>query len=116
MGLSCECDFDSYDYESWWIPSDKFITLVLPRRKKCTSCNSVIQLADTAMPFYHYRRPNSDIEESIYGDEVETAPTYMCESCGGLYMALEELGYCMSIYDSMKQCVIEHNENKEEPK
>jgi len=91
MGLSCECDFDSYDYESWWIPSDKFITLVLPRRKKCTSCNSVIQLADTAMPFYHYRRPNSDIEESIYGDEVETAPTYMCESCGGLYMALELL-------------------------
>lgn len=53
----------------------------------------------------------SDIEERIYdGDQVPLAHKYMCEKCADLYFIFEDLGYCISLGDSMVDCLEEYHE------
>lgn len=56
------------------------------------------------------------IEEKIYGcqGEVPLATWYMCERCGGLFMALEELGFCVDVGDNMIALAKEYGEMQRE--
>jgi len=116
MSLSCSCDFDPSDYETWWEGHSKFKPLESKRRKRCCSCEELIEITSEVIEFYNYRRPKDDIEERIHGDEgVALASSFMCEDCGGLYLALDELGYgCLDISGSMRDYVAEYNQMREE--
>ena len=113
MSLSCECG----DAEERWYygPSD-YSKLATKYSRKCCSCKEKISVGDICVEFLRARRTNSDVEERIYGDEIRTAPWYMCERCGDLYFSLEELGFCIDISDSMLDLVKEYAEMQKAPK
>lgn len=111
MILSCSCDWAPDDWSWYWEGHSEFIEFVANRRKRCCSCNSLIGHGSDCVQFYRFRTARTDIEERIYGDHVPLASHFMCETCGGLYFALEELGYgCLDIGVSMKDYVAEYNE------
>jgi hypothetical protein len=60
--------------------------------------------------FARWRNPADDIEDRIYGDEVPLAPWYMCETCGGLYMAIDDLDMCCDISEPIADQIMEYNE------
>ena len=99
--LSCSCwdgDFDWY-YE---IPED-FISFDEFRRKRCISCNKLINFGADCVQFYCYRDAHTEIEEEIHGDTVELAYKYMCFDCGSIFLNLSELGYCLSIGHNVRE-------------
>ena len=109
MSLSCSCDDDgSY---GWYMPPNDFGEMNTPRRRqRCCSCGGLIDLGATVAKFRFFRYPRSDVEERIYGDEVETASKYMCERCGGLYFSLHELGFCINVPSNMLDLVKDYAE------
>ncbi|RKZ91777.1 MAG: hypothetical protein DRQ43_09760 [Gammaproteobacteria bacterium] len=117
MSLSCGCDFDASDFDTWWQDYSEFKPLQTKRSRKCCSCSSKIEVGAETMEFYRFRHSRGEIEERIYGDdgEVPLASSFMCEECAGLYLALEELGYnCLDITYPMKSYIAEYNEMREE--
>lgn len=112
MGLSCSCEFDYGDFDKWWMDHSNFQRMGyrFTSRKRCCSCNSVIDVLDDVIEFYMYRMPTSEIEENIYHEGVPTPSKWMCEDCSGLYLALEELGYCVDIWEPMADQIAEYNE------
>ena len=104
MSLSCTC----YEYDgepgSWaFYPPDDFTPLQTKRRKRCSSCGSLIDIGAECLLFLRTRCPNSEIEEKIYGAGVEIPMSnlYMCAECGEIYLNLEAAGYCLSPEDDM---------------
>lgn len=94
MGVSCGCA--AYDDCEWWYESaSDFAPLTTKRSRKCYSCGEKIAVGDDSLRLRRYKRAETDIEERIYGDEVPLAPYYFCETCGGLYFSITELGYCV---------------------
>ena len=113
MGLTCECG-DDYDW-FYTTPTD-YSELATSKRKRCVSCNDLIDIGAVSVQFHSWRKPNHDIEESIYGDEVPMASKYMCESCGDMYFNLEALGFCVNLGDSMKDLMSDYIAVYEPPK
>ena len=100
--LSCSCG--EYDGEGWWYyPPNDFSVFARNRRKRCCSCNELINIDAQCVEFTRNRECNSDIEENVWGDEVGLASWFMCEWCGEMYFNLESLGYCIFLGDSMKE-------------
>lgn len=95
MSISCGCDYDDFTWH-YTAPED-FSTLKTKRFRKCCSCGCRLEPGDTVAEFERDRPPSSEVEERIYGDEVPMAPWFMCEECGGLFMALAEQGYCIAL-------------------
>ena len=119
MSLICGCDFDPSDFERWWEDcSAPKLMGIKAKRKRCCSCNKLINSNEEVVEFYRYRHPKGDIEERIHGDErVPLASSFMCEECYGLYLALSDIGYeCLDINQPMKDYVAEYNEMREELK
>ena len=109
MSLSCDCGYGDYDY--YYRPDNDLTPLESTRRKRCLSCSSVIDHGEECLKFHNWRPTKTDIEESIHGDEVQLANTYMCEECAGLYWALEERGFCIGLgEESMKDMVKEYHD------
>lgn len=100
--LSCECPEYDGGYHSWYysLPDD-FIKLETRRRKRCCSCQNLIDIGSDCLQFARGRNSRTDIEENIYGDEVPLAPWYMCQWCGEMFLTFEEHGFCPSIGDNM---------------
>lgn len=110
MTLLCSCDFDISDYDYWQEGDSGFQPFVSKRRKRCCSCNSLIEINASSVEFYYFRSPRDEIEERIHGDQVSLASDHMCEECAGLYYALSELGYdCLNIRHPMKEHIKELN-------
>ena len=108
MGLSCGCsDIESDWY--YWVP-DGFTTLQTSRRRRCCSCNELIDIGSVCVRFERWCTPRSDIEEEICGDEVPLADWYMCEECGGLFFNFEELGFCVYLGDNMFDLLEEYRD------
>ena len=104
--LSCSCEWDG---ESWWnIPPDDFTILKTNQRKRCRSCNKLIDIGSACIAFERYRCPVTNIEERICGDEVQLASRYLCEWCGEMYLNLEALGYCYFFGDSLVEIMQEY--------
>lgn len=95
MSISCGCDYDG-DY--FTDPSQDFNTMPrLKRRKRCMSCGVLLNPGDDVLQFENWRYPRNDIEESICGDKVLLADTFLCEECGEIYMNLDAAGMCIII-------------------
>lgn len=115
MSLSCECS--DYDWESdgwaYRVPYD-FDTLRTKRRRRCQSCKTLIDIGSPCVAFDRHRYPQDDIEERIWGEgtEISLATWYMCEECGGLFLSLEDLGFCIDIErDNMHELLEEYHEH-----
>lgn len=106
--LSCSCDFDSDDYESFYYDPVDFSTLGASKRKRCISCNELVNIGAVVVAFDWYRRPQDEIEERCKGDEIRMATQYMCEKCGEQYLNLTELGFCVDIRENMLDVLKEY--------
>lgn len=111
MGLSCGCEFEYGDYDVWWMDHSEFKRMGYrhTNRKRCCSCGDIIGVLEDVIEFYMYRMPTSEIEENIYYEGVPTASKWLCEDCSGLYSSLEELGYCVDIWEPLSNQVEEYN-------
>lgn len=108
--ISCSCE-DYGNIEFWYIPADDFTPLKTKRRRRCCSCKTIIKPGEDVLAFRRWRAPSDRynyIEESIYGDEVPLATWYMCEKCGGLYMAVADLGMCCDIAEDIATQIKEY--------
>ena len=116
MSLSCYCD--DYDSGDWWhYGPDDFTRLGTKRPRKCCSCKKKIMPGDECAEFPRARYPAYDsIEEKIVGEgnEVWLSSYWMCEECAGLYMALNELGFCITLPSSMRKLAREYSEMQKE--
>jgi hypothetical protein len=111
MSLSCNCEYD--DAPAWYYDtSENFSILDTKRSRKCCSCGVKLPVGSEVLRFRRWR-PTTErcnyIEESIYGDEVPLAPWYMCETCGGLYMAVQDLNMCCDISENIANQIKEYN-------
>lgn len=109
MSLSCVClDYDGDDGWYWYSPTD-FTKLPGCRRKRCRSCNELIEFRADCLEFKRSRPPRDELEEDIMGDEICIASWYMCEQCGEQYLNLSDLGYCLSLGDNMMDNLKEYH-------
>ena len=108
MALSCSCDgdFDASDVAWYWMGHSHWKPM-LPtgNRKRCCSCKSLINVGEDVYEFRRMRAPRNDLEERIYGDDLESgvplASWWACEVCSGLMMAAEDLGFCYNLGDNI---------------
>lgn len=114
MSIACSSDYDGADGEDWWWyrPADE-APLSTKRGRKCCSCGTKVGVGDTARKIARARSCSERcdyIEEAIYGDEVPLAAWYLCETCGDLAYALDELGYCykLGVGQSLKSQIAEY--------
>jgi len=105
------CSIPDVDDADWFFstPID-FIRLETGRRKRCRSCNVLIELGACCIKFERFRYPVTDIEEKIYGEdgEIELGTYYHCEKCGEQYFNLDALGFCLDPEDNMLDCLKEY--------
>jgi len=107
MSLSCSCDFDG-DCSWYYTPPKDFSELKTSRRKRCTSCNTLIDIGATVASFGIERPVRSFVEEEIYGDDgmICMANKYLCEKCAGIYFSLDDLGFsCVAPDENMTELV-----------
>lgn len=112
MSLSCSCNED-YDFAWYYWPANDFTTLMTSKRKRCKSCNKLIDIENICLEFKRFRYPKNEIEERIYGcDDIEIplASFYHCEDCGEQYLNLSELKFCVNIADNMFDLLKEYQE------
>lgn len=115
MSLSCECYFTdpSWFFESPHDEAKAYTTLQTTKRKRCCSCGELIDIGETVVKLDRWRYPVTDQEASRAGGddaEVVLAPWYLCERCGDIFWSLDELGFCLSIQDDMRELVREYAE------
>ncbi len=110
MSLSCHCDDFEIDGDSWgYISGEDFSNLQTKRSRKCCSCGDMILPGADVVKFERMRGPRNEIEERCKGAEIYLSDWYMCEECGGLYLSLSELGYCVELgQDDMHDLVKEY--------
>lgn len=103
------CNYEDDDLDNYFFHNDKFSKLETTKRKRCCSCNSLINIGDTIISFKRARKAITDIEEKIYGDEVSLANHYMCEKCSEIYLNLTDIGYNIHIDQNMNECLNEYH-------
>jgi len=113
MPLTCYCETDYEDYDWFYIAPSDFSQFSGTRRKRCSSCNELINIGEDVAAFSCYRPPRTFVEERIYGEggEVPIADKYLCESCAGIYFSLRELGFeCVAPDENMRELAKEHRD------
>ncbi len=112
MSLPCYCDFDGVDAPWYFLPANDYEALGTKRRQRCRSCKELIDLGAICLRFARTREARDAVEERIYGENdpeaIALADWYFCERCADLFLSLEELGFCLSIEDDMRQVVKEY--------
>lgn len=96
MALSCSCDFELEPGIKRWIADEDFSKMpLLSRRKKCCSCNNLLEPGSEVVKITRNKVPETDVEIKIYGEdgEIPLATWYLCEKCGEIYLTLTEIGY-----------------------
>ncbi len=113
MSLSCSCDFD--DFEWYFIVEEDYSELKTSRRKRCQSCGELISLGATVLKLDCCRKPTSDIEERIHGDEVPLANRYLCEECADLYFSVKDMNICVTFDNdkSIREMLEDYQAEKE---
>lgn len=126
MGLSCSCDYE-YEFEPgewtyWYEDTSGFIHLETSRRKRCCSCNDLIDIGSLCVKYPRLRYPYNEIEARIQtgGDlddslseepQIPIACHYHCEKCGEIYMNLTDIGYnCLAPCEDMNETLKEYHE------
>ena len=112
MSISCGCAFyDPSDFDEWYYYPDDFTIYTKKRACKCSSCKKKIINGDTIIEIAHIRKPLTDVEYKICGDEVPLAPKRTRAKCGEIFMALVAYGYCVDVDENMALSLKEHWEN-----
>lgn len=108
MSLSCDCGFDDFDW--YYNVHPDCAPLRTRRSRRCLSCKALIHVGDDCVLVFRWREPKTIIEERIYGDggEVPMRDRYLCETCGGLYWAIDDLGMCCDIEKPIKDQIAEY--------
>jgi len=107
MSLTCSCDGD---YDWYYDKPDDYSLLETNRRRRCVSCNDLIELGATVTLHTCWRPPNCDYEENRFGDEVQLANKYHCEKCADIEFNLTELGFCINLGDNMNDLLHDYHE------
>lgn len=111
MSLSCVCYEWDMEPGSWmYHPPQDFSTFQAKKRKRCVSCNVLIEIWADCLKFDRTRSPYTEVEERIMGDEILISPLFMCETCGEIYLNLQDIGYCLNLGDDMRSCLKEYHE------
>ena len=107
MPLSCYCDDD--DAEWYWFSPPGYVAAP-QRRKRCKSCGDLIGAGATAAEYQRARGPSHEIEERIYGagPDIPMASWWLCERCADIAFSLEDLGFCVSPCDDMREMLREY--------
>ncbi len=107
--LSCSCPDWEGEPGTWafYKPVD-FSIFNEKRRKRCSSCNELIDIGSNCLTFPRVRSAYTEIEERISGEEILMAPLFMCEKCGEIYLNLAEAGYCLIPTDEMTEALKEY--------
>lgn len=114
MSMSCSCDYEGGDWY-YYKPADYSI-LETKRARRCCSCGERIVRGDTVVKFRRARQPKTEIEDRIWGEgsDIPLASWFMCEACGDQFFNLTELGFCITLPDSMTKLVKEYAEMQRE--
>jgi len=104
--LSCECETG---HEVFYETPENFTVLKTSRRRRCISCNKLINLGVLCLSFFRSCLPRSYVAEIIYDETVPLANRYMCEECGEIFFNLTELGYCFLLGDDMRAALKEYH-------
>ncbi len=114
--LSCECEWDLEPGETCYWPPTDYSVLKTSKRKRCQSCNQLIDLGEIVGKFIRRKEPDNDVDENIHGfcedvgAGVPRADHYLCEECMDLYFSLDALGFCGQLYENQYSLVREYNE------
>jgi hypothetical protein len=118
MTLSCDCDvdFDPSDVAWYWMGHSAWKPMpVFERRKRCVSCNKFINIGEDVFEYPRKRATRCDLEERLYDEEgVPLASYWACEICSGLLMAVEDLGFCYTLGDNIKDSIAEYRKAERE--
>lgn len=112
MPLTCSCP-DYIDADWFWHEPEDYTILGTRRRKRCQSCNELIDVGATCLEFPRTRDVLSDVEEKIFGAGAEAVPLaswWHCERCADLWFSLSELGFCVDPGEDMRGLVKEYAE------
>lgn len=126
MGLFCSCDFD-YEFGAgeWYYDYDSqgyLIQLETSRRKRCCSCNALIDIGAICNKYPRLRYPYTEAEarimcgcdlEDSFSDEarIPMAPHYHCERCAEIWLNLTDIGYeCLSPSEDMEEALKEYHQ------
>lgn len=125
MPIGCSCDID-YDPEpgSWdvdWRNTKEDFVVFKPflhhyRRKRCVSCNDLIDFGSECMVFKRVRHPYTEIEANCVGVDfysleeplIKIPPVYHCEVCAEIWLNLTSpsIGFaCLSPAENMKDAL-----------
>jgi hypothetical protein len=117
MSLSCSCP-DSDEAEWYYFDPEDFTTFQMHKRRRCSSCNALIEKGAICLKFPRYRTPKDDIEIRIHGDgaEIRMTPLFLCEKCGDQYFNLSALGFCVNPKDDVFELLEEYKEYYGPPK
>jgi hypothetical protein len=119
MPLSCGCGADYEPGMKVCYPGEDFEPLQTSKRKRCQSCNELINIGDWSVRFAIFKVPEHEIEERIYGEdgEVPRAPRYLCEKCGEIYLNLTSVGFeCVWVGEDMRELLKQYQETYNPPK
>lgn len=114
MPLTCDMNDDPQRFfepprdEDWDAP------LATKRARRCSSCNALIRVGEPANRFQRWRRPQREIEERIYVDEVPLAPLWLCSTCAELFSALSDLGFCVDPTEDMFSLLAQYQQLRAE--
>jgi len=100
--LSCECDAG---HEVFYETPENFTVLKTSKRRRCVSCNELINIEAPCLSFLRSCLPRSYVEEIIYDETAPLANRYMCEGCGEIFLNLTALGYCFLLGDDMREAL-----------
>lgn len=124
MPLPCSCDFEP-EFGMWQVEYWRtdyvvdFKPFLGERRKRCCSCNELINIGAMSIEFPRVRYPNNAIEAKIYGRDpdgcdweepwIRMAPIYHCEKCGEIFLNLNSLGFeCLKPVENMPEMLKEY--------
>ncbi|OFZ69078.1 MAG: hypothetical protein A2V79_11700 [Betaproteobacteria bacterium RBG_16_56_24] len=100
MSLTCECGYDG-DYSWYYITPDNYTTLKTKRRRRCSSCEKLIEISAVTLEFECWK-------EDANGNETPRASLFMCEECGDIHYSLMGLGFCVYPLDNMHELLAEY--------
>lgn len=105
MSLSCSCNDD---YDRWWMPAEDMAPLATKRWRVCQSCEKKINVGDESLEIHRWKCPETDYEESRFGDEVPLTTLYLCAHCAEIAMNLNDKNFCFSYSDNMDDLLHEY--------
>ena len=126
MTLSCSCEYDWEPEIGDWIYRFEnivdFEPLQTSKRKRCCSCNELINIGDLCLKYSRSRYPYNEVESRIttgvcledsLADEapIVIADHYHCERCAEIWLNLTDIGYeCLAPNDNMAKALKEYHE------